>query len=215
MHRVASSALVLALAAFNASAQGAVRGVVVDERSNKPLACLDVALIDSTGRVLQRTQSSRSGEFSFSSAVSDPVLLRFSAHGLMPSPYPVASPRDSAGIATYPLIVEPLESGALPEPLGARDAGPGYVPGDGWPRYPDELRAIGITGHVLMGFAIDARGRPITTSVVELDATHDAFRDAVRAALPRVRFRPARRDGQEACVFWVQEFRFDLANRRP
>ncbi|MBK7905175.1 MAG: energy transducer TonB [Gemmatimonadetes bacterium] len=212
MVRLALGVLIFCVVALNAAAQGAIHGIVVEDGSLKPLACVDVALTDSAGRVLERTQSSPTGEFRFGSALSASASLRFSGHGLTPSPFPVnAVAADAAGVRQYPIFLEPLATGAHPEDLGAAAAAPGFIPGSGYPRYPDDLRATRMTGRVVIAFMIDARGRPDTSTALVLEATHSAFRASVFSSLPNIRFRPGRRAGREACVFSLQEYRFDLA----
>ena len=75
-------------------------------------------------------------------------------------------------------------------------AGPGAAaatrdPASDGPRYPDALREKGVQGEVLVEFAVDTAGHadPATFTVVE--STHPLFVDAVREALPNMRFTPA------------------------
>lgn len=59
------------------------------------------------------------------------------------------------------------------------------------PRYPESLREKGVQGEVLVEFTVDTSGRadPATFTVVE--STHPLFTDAVREALPLMKFTPA------------------------
>lgn len=56
------------------------------------------------------------------------------------------------------------------------------------PRYPEGLRAAGITGRVVMRFVVDSAGLAEPSSIEVLSATRPEFAEAVRAALGRFRF---------------------------
>lgn len=60
------------------------------------------------------------------------------------------------------------------------------------PRYPDGLRAWRLEGVARLTFVVDTLGRVEMPSVKVLESSHPAFAASVRAALPRMRFRPAR-----------------------
>lgn len=60
------------------------------------------------------------------------------------------------------------------------------------PQYPSSLRLMRLDGHARLRFVVDARGRVELATVEVVEASHPAFAAAVRAALPRMRFRPAR-----------------------
>ncbi len=59
------------------------------------------------------------------------------------------------------------------------------------PVYPDFLRQAGVEGEVLVSFVVDTAGRVDLGTFKVVRATHDQFVDAVRKALPRMRFIPA------------------------
>ena len=61
------------------------------------------------------------------------------------------------------------------------------------PVYPPTLMAKGIEGSVLATFVVDTSGRPDVGTYLALEATHPLFGTAVRDALPRMKFRPAKR----------------------
>lgn len=61
------------------------------------------------------------------------------------------------------------------------------------PVYPPTLMAKGIEGSVLATFVVDTNGRPDVDTYIALEATHPLFGTAVRAALPRMKFRAAKR----------------------
>ncbi len=79
------------------------------------------------------------------------------------------------------------------------------------PSYPDALRAAGVEGRVVARFVVDTLGR-VEPGSVEIPATDaDArFVDAVRAVLPRMRFRPATVGARRVRQQVEQPFAFTL-----
>jgi protein TonB len=71
------------------------------------------------------------------------------------------------------------------------------APGDTGQLYPRELEAQGVEGGVLAQFVIDTTGRVRPGSFRVLRLTRAEFAAAVAAALPRMRFLPAERDGRK------------------
>jgi TonB family protein len=59
------------------------------------------------------------------------------------------------------------------------------------PTYPDSLLAAKIEGEARVRFVVDSTGRADTQSFAVLEANEVAFGQAVRLALPRMKFRPA------------------------
>jgi biopolymer transport protein ExbD len=57
--------------------------------------------------------------------------------------------------------------------------------------YPDMLRASKTNGEVLAQFVVDTSGRPLPETFKVLRTTHDLFAQAVKDALPNMRFSPA------------------------
>ena len=60
------------------------------------------------------------------------------------------------------------------------------------PRYPQLLRDAGVEGQALLRFVVDTLGRVEQGTVQVVQSTHPAFALAVQAALPQMRFAPAR-----------------------
>jgi protein TonB len=79
-----------------------------------------------------------------------------------------------------PLLVEQVE---VPVVLDTRSP---------MPRYPQLLRDAGVEGVARLQFVIDTLGRVEPRSVKVVETTHPAFALAVQAALPHMRFAPAR-----------------------
>jgi TonB family protein len=69
-------------------------------------------------------------------------------------------------------------------------------PASGGPAYPDELRAKGVQGEVLVEFAVDTTGHADSTTFVVVTASHPEFAQAVRDALPQMLFTPAVANGR-------------------
>jgi len=66
------------------------------------------------------------------------------------------------------------------------------LPSSPSPRYPDLLRKAGVEGTVLAQFVIDTLGHPDVSTFKVLKSTHDLFTESVRAALPQIKFYPAK-----------------------
>jgi protein TonB len=60
------------------------------------------------------------------------------------------------------------------------------------PEYPYTLRSAGTEGRVVAEFVVNEKGRADRDSFRVVSSTHALFTDAVRRALPRMRFKPAR-----------------------
>jgi periplasmic protein TonB len=84
------------------------------------------------------------------------------------------------------------------------------IPGSGSPAYPEMLKSSGVEGEALVQFIVDTTGRAETGSFKVLRASHDAFGQAVRAALPRMRFLPAEIGGRKVRMLVQQPFAFAL-----
>lgn len=78
-----------------------------------------------------------------------------------------------------------VDAPAIPRP-GAEPA----------PVYPDSLRTARASGRVVAEFVVDETGVVDESTLGVVSATHLAFADAVRAALPGARFTPAVRHGR-------------------
>jgi len=84
------------------------------------------------------------------------------------------------------------------------------IPGSGGPSYPEMLKSSGIEGEALVQFVVDTTGRAELGSFKVLRATHDAFGQAVKASLPRMRFLPAEIGGRKVRMLVQQPFAFAL-----
>lgn len=88
-------------------------------------------------------------------------------------------------------------------------------PSSGGPTYPLVLLDAGIEGQVLVRFIVDTTGRAVEESYLALQSTHSAFTQAVKDALPLMKFRPARLAGTPVPQLVVQSFSFRIADPRP
>ncbi len=88
-------------------------------------------------------------------------------------------------------------------------------PASDGPRYPIELRDKGVQGEVLVEFAVDTAGRADTTTFTVVETTHPLFTNAVRDALPLMRFTPAVAHGHHVrqLVRLPMKFRLMMAEK--
>ena len=78
------------------------------------------------------------------------------------------------------------------------------------PRYPDLMRTAGVEGEVLAQFIVGPDGVADVGSFKVLKSTHELFTKAVREALPRMRFNPARVGGRAVRQLVQQPFTFSI-----
>jgi TonB family protein len=207
MHRSLSVILRMLLPAV-ARAQAPLSGVIVEDRAKHPLACVDVALADSAGTVLARTQTSADGAFLFAADGAAARVIRVSAHRIAPTELPLGGAiTDSDGVRRLVVFLDPMDAGAPGD--ASDDVPPLPVRGFIAPKYPDALRPSRVQGSAVVGFAVDARGRTVRESVVELQSSHPAFLESAVEAVKGASFRPARRGGKAACAFTIAVFQFD------
>jgi protein TonB len=84
------------------------------------------------------------------------------------------------------------------------------APGSASPRYPDMLRQAGVEGEVLAQFVVDTTGRAEPGSLKILKSSHDLFVQAVKNALPNMRFIPAEVGGRKVKQLVQQPFTFAI-----
>ncbi|HEX6250969.1 MAG TPA: energy transducer TonB [Gemmatimonadaceae bacterium] len=81
------------------------------------------------------------------------------------------------------------------------------------PAYPPSLLSEGVEGTVLVRYVVEPSGLADSSSLEILSATRREFADAVRAAIPHMRFTPARIDERPVRQLVEQPFSFRI--RRP
>jgi protein TonB len=85
------------------------------------------------------------------------------------------------------------------------------LPGGAAPAYPDLLRSAGVEGTVTVQFVIDTTGQAEPASITILSSPQELFAQAVRRALPRMRFLPAQIGERRVRQLVQQPFAFTLA----
>lgn len=84
------------------------------------------------------------------------------------------------------------------------------IPGGGTPGYPAALAQARVEGRVLAEFVVDTTGRIELDSFRAVESTNPIFTEAVRSALPALRYRPATIDGKPVRQIVQQPFVFSL-----
>jgi protein TonB len=84
------------------------------------------------------------------------------------------------------------------------------IPGTGNPKYPDILRQAGVEGDVLVTFVVDTSGRADPSTFKVIRATHELFANAVKQALPAMRFTAAEVAGKKVKQLVQQPFSFTI-----
>jgi periplasmic protein TonB len=78
------------------------------------------------------------------------------------------------------------------------------------PRYPEQLRATGVTGRVIVRLVVDTLGRVEPATIIIRESSHDLFAQSVRAILPALRFVPAEAGGRKVRMVVDLPFEFRL-----
>jgi protein TonB len=136
---------------------------------------------------------------------------------------PVPTPSE---IETAPIVFgggDPTPSGGTTAARGGGGGEPGLyfeydvdeaaraLAGNPVPEYPRALRNANVEGTVLVQFVIDTTGRADLHSFRAITSPHTLFADAVRDAVARMRFQPARVGERPVRVLVQQRFAFRLA----
>jgi protein TonB len=84
------------------------------------------------------------------------------------------------------------------------------APNSATPIYPERLRQAGVEGEALVSFVVDTTGRVDLGTFKVVRATHDQFLDAVRKALPKMRFIPAELGNRKVRQLVQQPYSFAI-----
>ena len=76
--------------------------------------------------------------------------------------------------------------------------------------YPEPLQSVGRreSGEVVVEFAVDTTGRPDMSTLKIVSSANNHFTEAVRKAIPSLRFEPAQQRGRKAKAPVQIQFRF-------
>ena len=210
--------LALLIVATPVHAQGYVGGYTVDSATSEPLPCVEVALVDTTGRVVTRQLSASDGMFQLDAPPRGVYRLRFSVwyHEPLMGPGEELEPTMERA-RKYALAFQPGQPETTKRPRGptAADVPPG-PPRDlrSTPlRYPDGLRIRGLDGEVVVHFLVDSTGRVVPATLDVMRSTHPEFTAEVRKFLRSVEFEPARLDRQPVCAL-IRDMPFNFNRGR-
>jgi protein TonB len=99
--------------------------------------------------------------------------------------------------------------GGAPATLATVDRGAALT-GAPRPRYPEQLRAAGVTGRVIVRLVVDTLGLVEPATVLIRESSHDLFTKSVRAILPALRFVAAEAGGRKVRMLVDLPFEFRL-----
>ena len=80
------------------------------------------------------------------------------------------------------------------------------------PAYPVDMLRAHMEGEVIARYVVDTLGHADTSSFEVVSSTHRAFVNAVKAALPDMRFSPAQWNGQKVRQLVEQRFAFKITD---
>ena len=210
----ATLTVALLLVAAPLHAQGLVGGVTVDSATGMRLPCVDVALEDTTGRVVARTQTMTDGTFQFDAPARGAYRYRFSVwhHQAAIGPIENLDPSsERARMYQVAFVSDPPQRLRLWPDTADSPPGAPKVPRKAVIGYPKELYTKGIEGTVTVQYAVDSAGFVRGPSIRVISATDHRFEPAVITYLQDVQLEPARRNGQPACALMLnQPFNFKL-----
>jgi hypothetical protein len=194
------SSLTLAGAAWRLAGAQTLGGQVVQLDSRKPLGGAAVALVDDSARVVATTTASAEGGFYLDApAAGSYRLVLFVAGASFVSPsVPLSAGKTVEREFAVPDVPESFASTRFARDVTTQ-ATP--VPGSRGPVYPPGLAEEGIRATISTMFVVDEVGQPdLATFRVLSVTTNERFVDAIREALQRTRFVPAKKDGD-----WVPQ----------
>ncbi len=131
-----------------------------------------------------------------------------------------ASARDAARATSAAISLDALGAGASEElsnvfQVVEVDSAAEREPDSAAPEYPPALMASGVEGWAAVRFVVDTNGRVDVTTIQSVGFTAPEFHRAVRDALPRMKFRPARIGGKPVRQLAEQLFKFEIQRPDP
>jgi hypothetical protein len=227
MHRpVALAAALLLLAAKLTAQPPAAAGLARDARSGTPLACLHVALLDSSDHAVAHAVTDSAGTFVLVAPGPGAYRVGFEIFGWERLVGPVDTLRDGdMRERAYPLAFtsalrpDSTSPGEFFAALRARE-------GDGWRsavadapdapiRYPRAMLAARTSGVAVAQYIVDESGRVRSDTWRPIESSNEEFLGALRAHVPAMRYQPARLDGRPVCQLLRNRVQFDWASPVP
>ena len=208
--RLEPFAIVAALIALPCGAQ-TVQGILIEEKSHRPIGNARVALVDSLGRVAAQavTDTGFAGAFYLTADAPGHYELRIvvGRGGVSHSPRFVL---DSNQIVEKTFVAPDWPQAVLEAYLPDDVSKPAAMIRGGTrpPRYPDRMRSTGRAGVARVKFVVDSEGRPIMSTFEVVESDDQSFSQAVRESVAQSRFAPAERDG--VAVAQVFDFAVDF-----
>ena len=126
------------------------------------------------------------------------------------STMPGASVPDTAGVKDAPPALTPMVTRDSVFSVLEVDTAVARTENSAAPAYPLTLLKKNIMGSVAARYVVDTTGYADTTSFEVIRATHPDFVAAVRAALPYMRFSPAKNGSRRVRQLVEQEFTFRI-----
>lgn len=138
-----------------------------------------------------------------------PGLVASTSGTKMPTRVEPVAPRKAGGMAALATPAPVAQDAPMREFQVNKTAT--QVPGTGNLRYPDMLRSANVEGEVIAQFVVNADGTIDTDSFKVLKSSHELFTQAVKAALPDMRFAPAEVEGKKVKQLIQTPFTFSLS----
>lgn len=209
--RVPLALVPLALGAASAEAQ-TVAGIVRDARTRGVVENASVALRDAADRDVASARSDSLGVFYLTAPAPGTYTLRFS---LGAGPERTTPPIELATIESFHQSTFVVEVPIDPHFFEFQVEQP-VTPLDNLaPTYPRRLQEEGVGGRVVAQFVVDTTGRAEVGSLKAIEFTHREFVDAVREALPRMRYAPAQIGDRRVRQLVQQAFDFKMGRAMP
>lgn len=126
-----------------------------------------------------------------------------------------ASAQDAARASSAAVSLDAFSAGASEEladvfQVVEVDSAAEREPDSAAPTYPPALMTAGVEGWAAVRFVVDTNGRVDIATVQSIGFTSPEFHRAVREALPKMKFRPARIGGRPVRQLAEQLFKFEI-----
>jgi TonB family protein len=182
-----------------------------DDSTRAPLRNIIVELVSPTSTaILAQTHTDSAGVFSLTVPAAGRYYIRFYPPDAKPQlSVELAIAADESETREYLVHLEPRSSSNVyfefqVEKVATQRRGARA------PDYPANLRDRNISGIVLMQYVVDTLGCVEPGSMRVLQSSHPDFEQAVREALPRMRFNPAEISGRKVRQVVQQPFIFNI-----